>query len=69
MSYQTEDSHKILETESQKTSPALTPELMVILERFRNEIEAAPKNLPEWMPTKGASPNEIIRSVSIGTEK
>lgn len=62
MNGQAEDSHKILETESQKTSPTLTPELMVILERFRNEIEAAPKSLPEWMPTKGASPNEIIRS-------
>ena len=62
MSLQVEDSHKILETASQKVSSALAPELMVILERFRNEIEAAPKSLPEWMSTKGASPNEIIRS-------
>jgi hypothetical protein len=46
---------------SSKT-PSLAPELLAILERFRDEIEASPKNLPEWTPTKGASPNEIVRS-------
>jgi hypothetical protein len=40
----------------------LAPELLAVLERFRDEIEASPKNLPEWTPTKGASPNEIVRS-------
>lgn len=37
-------------------------ELSEVLERFRKEIEATPKNLPEWAPNKGASPNEIVRS-------
>jgi hypothetical protein len=35
---------------------------MEVLERFRSAIEASPKNLPNWTPTKGASPNEIVRS-------
>ncbi len=38
------------------------PELLAVLERFRKEIETTPKNLPEWTPVKGASPNEIVRS-------
>jgi hypothetical protein len=62
MSGQTGDSHKILESASQNSSSVLAPELMAVLERFRDEIEAAPKSLPEWTATKGASPNEIVRS-------
>lgn len=57
-----EDSHNIVGPAPLKTPACLAPELLVILERFRDEIEASPKNLPEWTPTKGASPNEIVRS-------
>lgn len=46
----------------QKKSSNLAPELLEILERFREEIEASPKHLPEWADGKGASPNEIVRS-------
>lgn len=46
----------------QKTHRNLAPELLEILERFREEIEASPKILPEWIEGKGASPNEIVRS-------
>ncbi len=62
MSWQADDRHKLLEPVSREESLLLAPELMVVLERFRKEIEAAPKSLPEWSPTKGASPNEIVRS-------
>lgn len=47
---------------SPKLPSNLDPELLEILERFREEIEASPKNLPEWADGKGASPNEIVRS-------
>ena len=57
-----EDSHNISGSASLTTSSQLAPELLAVLERFRDEIEASPKNLPEWAPTKGASPNEIVRS-------
>lgn len=47
---------------NEESSSALHPELIQILERFKVEMEAAPKNLPEWIEGKGASPNEIVRS-------
>ena len=62
MSKNSEDSHKKLEPTLQKASSLLAPELLAVLERFRVEIEVAPKSLPEWPSTKGASPNEIVRS-------
>lgn len=40
----------------------LAPELVRILERFRLDLEAGPRQLPEWAEGKGASPNEIVRS-------
>ncbi len=47
---------------SRKSPSKLAPELLEILERFKEEIEASPKHLPEWTDGKGASPNEIVRS-------
>lgn len=41
---------------------ALSPELKRILDRFRLDLEAGPKHLPEWAENKAASPNEIVRS-------
>jgi hypothetical protein len=42
--------------------PGLPTELITILDRFQKEIEASAKTLPEWPPSQGASPNEIVRS-------
>jgi hypothetical protein len=47
---------------SENPSSKIAPELLKILDRFKEEIEASPKSLPEWMDGKGATPNEIVRS-------
>ncbi len=56
------ENHKIVGGDGFASQTKLHPELMEVLERFRESIEASPKNLPDWSPTKGASPNEIVRS-------
>lgn len=57
-----EGNNNIVWGSHQKSPSNLAPELLEILERFREEIEASPKHLPEWTDGKGASPNEIVRS-------
>lgn len=58
----TEDDPNIVCPTLQKTPSRLAPELLEVLERFQEKIEASPKVLPEWTSIKGASPNEIVRS-------
>lgn len=57
-----EGDNNIVWVSPRKSPSNLAPELLEILERFREEIEASPKHLPEWTDGKGASPNEIVRS-------
>jgi hypothetical protein len=43
----------------------LSPEIVAILRRLKDEMEDCPKFLPEWADgkgTRGATPNEIVRS-------
>ncbi len=62
MKGRTEDDPNIVCPTLQKTPSRLAPELLEVLERFQEKIEASPKVLPEWTSIKGASPNEIVRS-------